>query len=325
MPEPASKTEIDQAIARWDALRPADGDPNYLVGGDERRTAQIRGLREFTDLMESRPDLPMPRTILLSIYVNGTDQERQAQLQYAADLLGEPVGPYYKGSDVLRTRRDFGPVTYVVGAFPPAGQDRTPAFSVGQEVRLTAEAAHVAETARLAQAGTVAGIEEAPDGTCTYTVHFPGRVGTQRGWTESTLTEAPRFDPVTLASGEVVPSLEAAEAMLIERGAEIKLQALSARQPDEALLADHYTLTSRVSQACGLTGGELLRQIEPQAEERVRGHVSAHGLAAPRTAPGLAASDGRHVTAAVEAAPAQAGDQPAPGDPVAAPKRGRGR
>jgi hypothetical protein len=318
-------TEIDMAVEEWDALRPPDGDPDYLVGGDEGRPARIQGLREFADLMESRPDLPMPRSIRLTIYVDGTAQERQAQLQYAADRLGEPIGPSFKGSDVLRTYRDFGPVKYLICAYPPAGQDRAPAFSVGQEVRLTADAAHVAETARLAQAGTVAGIEEAPDGTCTYTVHFPGRVGTQRGWTDGALMKAPPFDAVTLASGEVVSSLEAAEAMLIERGAEIKLQALSAHQPSETLLADHYLLASRVSEACGLAGGELMRQLEPQVEERVRGHVSAHGLEAPKTAPGLAASDGRHVTAAVEAVPAQAGHQPVPGSPVAAPKPGRGR
>lgn len=325
MPEPVSKNEIDQAVAGWAALRPADERTSYLVGGDEERTALIQGLREFADLLESRPDLPMPRRFPASVVFHGTAEERNAQLQYACELLGQTAGPPYEGSDALQVTRDFGPVKYQLTVFPTPEQDAAPAFAVGQEVRLTADAAHVAETVRLAQAGTVVGIEPSRYGTHTYTVHFPGRVGTQRGWTERALDKASPFRPVTLASGEAVSSLEAAEALLIERGTQIKLQALSARQPGQDLLADHYALTSAVAEACGLTGSELLRQIEPQAEERIRGHVSAHGLPAPKTAPALAASDGQLVTAAVEKVPAPRDDQPTPAAPVSAPSRGKRR
>lgn len=324
MPEPVSEQEIDQAIAVWEKLRPADEDPEYLVGRNEARAAQVRGLREFADLMESRPDLPMPPVRSMGIYLRGTAEERFAQIRYVGELLGEPPAPVYEGSDMWVVRRSFGPVKYSVTAYPPAEQQDGSAFAVGQAVQLTDDAAHVAETARLAQAGTVVGIEPAPDGICTYAVHFPGRVGTQRGWTESSLRAAPRFDPVTTSVGEVT-SLQEAEELLIERGAEIKLQALSVRQPAEALLGDHYRLTEEVARACGLSGAELLRQIEPQVEEKVRGHVTAHGLEPPPTAAQLAASDEQHVTATVEDVPAQDDDQRPPRKPAISRARGKDR
>lgn len=312
MPEPVTKTEIDEAVAGWNALLPEYEARGFLVGRDERRAELLQGLREFTDLMEARPDLPMPKGILLSIYLNGTAREQSAQIEYASELLGQPARPPYEGSDILRIVKNFGPVRYWVSAVPPT--DTAPSFTSGQAVQLIADAAHVAETARLAQAGTVVGTERAPDGTCTYTVHFPGRTGTQRGWTEGSLTAAPPFGPVTVSTGKVT-SLQAAEALLIERGAQIKLQALTLRQPGDSLLADHYALTAAVSEVCGLTGAELLRQLEPQVEEQVRGHVTEHGLElnAPKTALELAASDGQPVTAIIEPVAEQRHDQPAPG------------
>jgi hypothetical protein len=158
-------------------------------------------------------------------------------------------------------------------ATPEAG-----GLGIGQEACLADGAAHLAEAAGLAQAGTVVAVTAGPDVPwVTYTVHFPGRAGTQAGWTEGSLQPAPPFPPVATSAGEITSLMEA-EDLLIERGADLKFLALVGREPPDLLLSDHYRLTSALARACGLPGTDLWAQIGPHVEERVRAGIREHRL-----------------------------------------------
>lgn len=333
MPDAVTRAQIDQALERWDTLlpeeEPKDGAPGFLIGDGEQRAAAVQGLRAFTDLMESRPDIPLPRMIFATIILGGTTAERRAQLEHASDLLGQPVTPRYRSSDTFGVAQDFGPVKYSLSAYPAEENDQTPLFSAGQEVRLICGAAHVMKTVGLSQVGTVVSSERDPSpygGSFLYTVHFPGRLGTQRGWAERDLTPAPWFRPIA-TSTRMVTSLQAAEEQLIKLSTEVKLTELSGLQPGDDLLSDQSLLGDALSRTCGLTGTELLRQVEPQVEERIRGYVTEHGveLSASLAAPELSASDGQHVIASVEEAPAQRSKRSKSKNPPASPRRRKAR
>lgn len=330
MSEPVTRSQIDQALARWDTLLPKDKSPGFLIGESEERAAAVRGLRAFTDLMESRPDLPLPRMIFAPTILSGTTEEGYDQLQHAAALLGQPVTLDYRSSDSFHTGQDFGPVRYSISASPSKEEDRTPLFSAGQEVRLICGAAHVMKTVGLSQVGTVVSSEPDPSpygGRFLYTVHFPGRLGTQRGWAENDLASAPWFRPVDTSTG-MVTSLQTAEEQLIKLGTEVKLGELSGLQPGDDLLSDRSLLGDALSRACGLTGAELLRQVEPQVEERIRSYVTEHGveLSASKATLELSASDGQHAIASVGEVPARRSKRSkSKNPPPASSSRGKAR
>lgn len=312
MPEPVSRTEAAKTIPGWEDLRPAGEDARYLLDDPDRREAMVKGLRGIADLLEARSDVPIPDTSKeIMVFVDGTIAEKLAQVDHVAEMLGTPVTDNTARGGHYFTQKSFGPVSYEV----IATQVGDPAFSVGQDVRLSSHyAAGIAKAADTAQIGYVTGISEEAEGEYSYTVHFPGRAGTQGGWA-SLLLDSHWFRPIGLSCGQVT-SVRDAENLLID----LTVRVETAAQANQQDLSDRDTLCREFAKACGLEPAELAKQVRPQVDERIR---SQRDLQKPKTAPELVAGDGT----AVAAVPAQAADQPAPvpGSPVHAPAPGTRR
>ena len=312
MPEPATETSLNQVVARWEKLRPANDDVWYLTGDSDERAALVNGLRELADLIEARPDIPAPDTSEAgNIYVNGTIAEKRAQVDYTASLLGTPVTDNTARGGHYYVTRKFGPVSYRMIATGVGA----PRFAIGDEVHLVKEAAGVAKDAGLAQAGYVIGVTGEREGEYSYSVHFPGRAGTQSGWS-SMLLRAARFSPVRLSTGEVT-SIQDAENLLIELSARTEL-AVSRRaviKPQE--LDDEIKLLKGLAAACGMEPVDLSDQLARQIEERIRGHMDAPG---PKTAPELAASDRQQAASSAGSVPLPREAQPDGRQSAAGPK-----
>lgn len=319
MPEPASRKEIDKALAEWDALLPAGEDPRYLVGDTEDRAALIKGMRELADFLEARPDIPAPRrSDCGTVFVNGTIAGKRAQIDHAARLLGAPVTDNTARGGHYSVTRSFGPVVYEMIATRVGAPD----YAVGADVRLASEAVGVAKAAGLAQAGYVTEVTEEREGEYSFTVHFPGRAGTHRGWAETLLRRA-WFEPISLTTGDV-SSIREAEELLIELGAQAELprreSGPAGLRPDE----DRDKLCRELAAACGMEPADLARQMAPQIQQRVREHLNANTMERRETAPELAGTDEQHAAAAVDATPVQGGDQQTPAK-TATPLRRGGR
>lgn len=322
MPEPVSKQQIDQGTAGWDALVP--GDVTFLLGHSRPRTDLVKGLRDLADFLEKRLDVPVDKhheDARVKVYADGSLEQMRAQVEYAAQLTGGDLDDQTPDGGHYRVVREFGPVTYeLIGV--NARKPET-AFAPGDEVRLTLSAATLAANTRLARAGYVIACEEDPvEGRDLYTVHFPGRAGNQDGWWPTSLCRV-TFEPVELPSGNRVTSMQAAEELLIELTAGLRVAKIRRQPADESLQADRAALAEGLASACGLEPSELLEQIQPRVSE----HVSEQLACRERTQRGgaqLAASDRPPETNQVSGIPPQPGEPKPPVTPVAS-TRGKKR
>jgi hypothetical protein len=288
MPEPASEQQAGTAAGTWDEVRPEGIIPRYEVEDREARARCVAGLRELAGFLEARSDVPVPTDKSISIFVDGTPAEKRAQVDYASTLMGEPVRDDTAQGGHYSVSRSFGPFEYEVIA-TGVGQ---PVYAVGDDVRLIRDAGRVARDSRLAQAGYVTQVREEDDGTYSYTVHFPGRAGDQRGWSQWSLANA-WFEPVELSTGTVT-SLRDAERLLIDLGARAGLTAGQGNAGDHgnpAVSDDFVALTAGLESVLGIGRDDLIRQLEPQFGRRFRelrpagppnpAAVAAHDVAAP--------------------------------------------
>ena len=327
MSEPESTRSGERsraAVAGWDGVRPTDVKPLYLTGNCPERAELAAGLRAVADLLERRPELPIPSVTNrgLQVYASGTNDEMRAQVEYAGRLLGVPVKGDLPKDRICKVEKSFGRFSYGFSAVR-TDEEEPAAFAVGQEVRLAAEPAKVAAAANVAQAGYVVAREANHGGKYSYTVHFPGRTGTDRGWSASALEAAPPFPRIRTANGEVT-SMEVAETLLIDLTVQIRLGKLYRQPADEAVLADHFVITAELSRACGMSGGELLRQIMPEVREHIRAHLRERHSAG-KTAARVAAGDVPQPAARAAAAAGQARTVTSGASAVPQPRHGSSR
>jgi hypothetical protein len=123
------------AVARWDEIGPTNVRPLYLTGDCLERAELAAGLRAVADLIEQRPELPIPSVANreLQVYATGTNEEMCTQVDYAGRLLGVPVtGDLLKGQ-IYKAEKSFGRFGYGFSAVR-ASEEEPAAFTVGQEV-----------------------------------------------------------------------------------------------------------------------------------------------------------------------------------------------
>lgn len=292
MPDPVSKQQIDQGIAGWESLmRVGDDVPSLLTGDSPQRTELVAGLRELADFLETRLDVPVdryPDDVRVRVFAHGNREQMRAQVEYAARLMGAEIVDETGDGGHYKARREFGQISYeMVGVL---ARQPEPAFAPGQEVRLNLDARELAAKTRLAQAGYVTACEEDPaGGHDRYTVHFPGRAGDQGGWGPTSLDSA-SFEPVQLPGGVTVTSMQAAETMLIEQAAQIRIAKIRRKPADGTLQADHGALAEGLARICGLEPSELLEQMQPQVSERLSDELTPKEQR-QRSGAQLAASD----------------------------------
>ncbi|MEV4183419.1 hypothetical protein AB0J28_18505 [Streptosporangium canum] len=79
------------------------------------RAEFVAGLRRLADFLAANPKAPVPSYGAgITLHASGTDEERFAEVDRVADLIGVPAseGVHYS------TERDFGPVSYRAVAIP---------------------------------------------------------------------------------------------------------------------------------------------------------------------------------------------------------------
>jgi hypothetical protein len=267
MPEPDISRTSGADAGSWDEVRPEGIIPRYEVEDRQARARCVAGLRELAGFLEGRAEIPVPTDKCISIFVDGTPAEKRAQVDYAGRLLGEPVRDDTADGGHYSVSRSFGPFEYEVIA-TGVGQA---VYAVGDDVRLVHDAGRVARASSLAQAGYVTHVREDDDGTYSYTVHFPGRAGDQRGWSRWSLAYA-SFEPVGLSTGTVT-SIRDAERLLIDLGARAGLtagQGHGGNHGNQAVSADFVALTAALESVLGIGRDDLIRQLEPQFGRRFR-------------------------------------------------------
>ncbi|MGH3377916.1 MAG: hypothetical protein ACRDP6_24600 [Actinoallomurus sp.] len=80
----------------------------------EHRQSVIDGLRQLTDFLTEHPDVPVGNNWDLMYHAWGTDEEKRAEVDRVAALLGVTAGSP-NNPDHYEAERAFGGVTY--GAF----------------------------------------------------------------------------------------------------------------------------------------------------------------------------------------------------------------
>ncbi|MEV8630716.1 hypothetical protein AB0395_03585 [Streptosporangium sp. NPDC051023] len=76
------------------------------------RATLIDGLRDLAAFLETNPDVPIPFSVTVHHFPDGTDDEIRAEIDGIAELLGTDVDPGDVGYDHYRTGLPFGPVQY---------------------------------------------------------------------------------------------------------------------------------------------------------------------------------------------------------------------
>jgi hypothetical protein len=261
MPEHVAQQQIDAALGTWDRLAPG------LVSGCDigpgaKRDQCVTGLRDLADLLEARPDIPVPSYNRLTVFAAGAAADKLAQVDHAGRLLGAPVDDATARGGLYSVTRSFGPLEYRMVATGVA----KPEFARGDDVRLHGDPGTVAREAGLAQAGYVTDVKEDREGEYSYTVHFPGRAGVQRGWTNWSLRKA-ELTPVALSSGEIT-CIRDAEQTLIERGARLKLSLDRSAPSGQREWSDFSTLSAGLAAMTGLEPDSLVRQLARRFGQR---------------------------------------------------------
>lgn len=120
---------------RWAAqyqqlLDHAEGKPfTPKVDPIGERAAQISGARQMLDFLEDNPDVPVNSSLGVAIYVRGDD--RVAEVDRIAALLGVEAGRRYEADSSHNAIREFGPVVYGAVASNVYDQDEKPAEAEG--------------------------------------------------------------------------------------------------------------------------------------------------------------------------------------------------
>lgn len=290
----------------WASLLPGSASPMSTVGASPERDKFVSGLRELADLIETRTDLPVPRygTVGLSVYDEGTDEQKRAQVDYASTLMEAPVKDEAERGGHYLTGLSFGPVCYQVISIP--GECKYPDFSPGQEVQLTADEARMAARGGKAQVGIVVGRIGTQSQPPYYKIRVPGWNG-MMDVPATSLEPAEPLGPVYLSAGPV-STIEAAEAAIIGAGARIKIAGLRGLPPDDLDQADLRIAASALGWVCGLSDSEVIRQLQPQIAARAQDVSPSNGAA------GLAAAD-------VATAPRR--EKPGKQKPASRPRPGR--
>jgi hypothetical protein len=269
--------EITQVrVRRWDALKPADVDMDlgYAVGSSRERAQLVRDLRDLADFIAMRPEMPISRfgEIQVSVFAEGTEAERRAQVDYASTLLGVPVTDRTPVGGFYQTGRAFGRARYELTALPDESQEPEPvSFAPGQDVRFIRQVARAFRGAGISQVGVVTSVEN--DGT--YQVRLPGRISMNL---PARTLEPLSFAPVTTSRGQV-KDLAAAEAALGEATARIRAMGDRGLPSDSGDVADQAALSSALSRVCGLPEDVLLHQSSAAAGRQGLAGLRAEGAA----------------------------------------------
>jgi hypothetical protein len=89
----------------------------YVIRSGDR-AAFLAGLRELVDFLTANPVVDVPRTANVMVMVDAPDSSaRREGVEDVAAWLGVPVVDI--GSGYYVARRNFGPISYGVGAIPP--------------------------------------------------------------------------------------------------------------------------------------------------------------------------------------------------------------
>jgi hypothetical protein len=158
-----------------------------------------------------------------------------------------------------------------------------PSYAVGEEIKLSDRTLLRPIHGGLAEAGVVRERFLDSGGVYQYMVHFPGQAGTVLA-ARSDLQPLQRPFPAIDTSRGPVSSLKIAEAKLIEVSARLRIQVSRGCMPDKDDFADQAALAAGLAKVCGLTPGELLEQLNPQIDRKVR-------LIERKNASALAAND----------------------------------
>jgi hypothetical protein len=95
---------------------------------DQRRRL-ITGLRSLVTLLETRPEMPTPRFMDLTVFPqDGTDDAMRAEVDRIAALLGSKIDATSLDHGHYSTGRSFGPVRYEVTAVLSAARARHAAW-----------------------------------------------------------------------------------------------------------------------------------------------------------------------------------------------------
>jgi ABC-type nitrate/sulfonate/bicarbonate transport system substrate-binding protein len=92
---------------------PAEVLATLTAQADPARAALVAGLREAAAWIETHPEAPVPRMADLSIFPRGTDEEKWAEVDRVAAVLGVDTQEWSGGGQYVARRR-FGPVTLEV-------------------------------------------------------------------------------------------------------------------------------------------------------------------------------------------------------------------
>jgi hypothetical protein len=77
----------------------------------ERRQSVIDGLHALADFLTEHPDVPVsPEIAQLSYHTDGTDEEKRAEVDRVAAILGVEAG----GTDHYQASRQFSGLSYLV-------------------------------------------------------------------------------------------------------------------------------------------------------------------------------------------------------------------
>jgi hypothetical protein len=285
----------DDILQRWKELCPDPARPPFLVGESEDRRTLIGGLRALADFLESRPEMPAPRYSLpVYVFTRGNQEQRLAQLDYAATLAGVPRSGSGGRYEVTI---NFGSLAYSVLSNPSEEERRSGdarSFNRGDEVRLTGSRRDQV-VGEQSLTGIVTGQRDAGAGRMEYLVRFPGLPDLQ-AVPAADLEPAPPLDTVLTSSGPVT-TLAAAENALIAAGARSYARLAAGRETNRAVNRDFRVLAEAVSRICELPADVLLGQLRPQIDMRVRMYQQS---------------------------PARLPAEPAASDQTAAPRRARG-
>lgn len=101
---------------------------------DPDRAEFTAALRELADFIDAHPDLPLPRGVEVSPYLNGTDEEDRAEVDRIGGILS--TQPRQSSTGQYRVRRTFGGrATYEAVAIPERQmQDWAALMSYGDAV-----------------------------------------------------------------------------------------------------------------------------------------------------------------------------------------------
>jgi hypothetical protein len=275
--ESRAAEEITQVrVMRWDALKPADADVDlgYSVGHSLERTQLVRDLRHLADFIATHPEMPISRfgEIYFSVFADGTDAERRAQVDYASTLLGVPATDRTPVGGFYQTGRTFGRARYELTALPDESREPEPmSFAPGQDVRFIRQVARAFRGAGISQVGVVTSVEN--DGT--YQIRLPGRISMNL---PARTLEPLSFAPVTTSRGQV-KDLAAAEAALGEATARIRAMNDQDLPPERGDVADQGALSSALSRVCGLPEDVLIHQSSAAAGRQGLAGLRAEGTA----------------------------------------------